>query len=234
MALAGFSSRALAGPGASASPPEVATGATRLEESKPPPSPRETEGRQELERASRYLAAAEKTDDEDERQRNYELSVQHAERAVALLPDDPDAHFVLFGSKGRIAQNGGLASAAMALSSLNDELDQVLRLDPDHTDALAARGGMLMKLPRLLGGDTTEGLHYLERATELNPDGAGTRLELAEAYEIVGRDADALRAAREAIAIAERKGESAKAHRAREFVRDLEASCGGCAMAAGE
>lgn len=195
-------------------------------------TPSEIEGLAELERASRYLEEGENAQGDEERTRLYELSAKHATRAIELIPDNPDAHFILFGARGRVAQMGGLASAALALSSLNAELDECLRLDPDHPDALAARGGMLMKLPRLMGGNTTEGIRHLERAVEINPNGAGTRLELAEAYEIVGRDVDALKAATEALAIAERKQEPDKVDRAKTFIAKLEKSCDGCALAA--
>ncbi len=193
-----------------------------------PPDPPQRECTRELEEARNYLQAGEKANEDEERRENYEQATHHAERAVQLCPNDADAHFILFGSKGRVAQMGGIATAALELASLNRELDEVLRLNPDHADALAARGGMLVKLPRLLGGNTTEGIRYLERATVINPNGAGTRLELAEAYEIVGREADAWRVGREAIAIAERKGESKKAARARKFIEELEESCPEC------
>lgn len=195
--------------------------------------PATAEGMAELERASHFLERAEQAANDDEKTRNYRRAETHAERAVALIPNNADAHFVLFGAKGRVAQMGGLATAALSLSSLNDELDEVLRLDPNHSDALAARGGMLMKLPRLMGGNTKKGLEHLERAVELNPNGAGTRLELAEAYEIVGRDVDAMKTGREALAIAQRKNEPKKIERAETFLAELEKSCDGCALAAG-
>lgn len=229
MALAGYGSFAAADPKSTAS--SEASPTERVDEEKGL-TPEEIQGLAELEQASQFLEIGEEADTENERKRNYDLAAKHAERAVELIPDNADAHFVVFASKGRVAQMGGLASAALSLSSLNSELDEVLRLNPDHADALAARGGMLMKLPRLMGGNTTKGIEHLERAVEINPNGAGTRLELAEAYEIVGRDAEALRAGREALAIAEQKKEPEKIERAEAFVAELEKSCDGCALAA--
>ena len=195
----------------------------------------ETPGRQgeaELEKAKKALLAGENADGDEARTALYEQAAEHAEKAVALIPDDANAHFVLFAARGRVAQMGGLASAALALSSLNEQLDEVLRLDPNHADALASRGGILVKLPRLLGGNTSEGIRYLERANELSPNGAGKRIELAEAYEIADRPEDALRAAQQAVVIAERKKEAEKLLRARELVERLEDACKGCALAA--
>lgn len=195
-------------------------------------TPGQIEGLEELALAKKLLRAGENATENDERTRNYEECEKHAARAVELLPENADAHFILFGAKGRVAQMGGLATAALALPSLNAELDEVLRLDPDHSDALAARGGMLMKLPRLMGGNTTEGVRLLERAVELNPTGAGTHLELAEAYEIVGRERDAYRIGTKAVTLAEKKGEAEKAERARAFVSELTESCSDCAAGA--
>lgn len=225
MALAAFDATA-------APEPKTPTTAERSDPAEKGLTQDEKKGLAELEQASQFLDQAEKAPSEEEKKRLYEQAATHAERAVQLIPENADAHFVLFGAKGRVAQMGGLASAALALSSLNSQLDEVLRLDPNHSDALAARGGMLMKLPRLMGGNTTEGIEHLERAVEINPNGAGTRLELAEAYEIVGREADALREGREALAIAERKDEPKKVARARTFVTELEKSCDDCTLAA--
>ncbi len=229
MAIAGLTPSAFAEPESPASSVSAPAGGEAEEKGL---TTDQIEGLAALERASELLEAGENADTDEQRKLKYDESAKYAERAVELIPDNADAHFVLFGARGRVAQMGGLASAALALSSLNGVLDEVLRLDPDHPDALAARGGMLMKLPRLMGGNTTEGIRYLERATKINPNGAGTRLELAEAYEIVGRDNDALLTGRAALAIAENKGEDEKVERARAFVAELEKSCNDCALAA--
>jgi tetratricopeptide (TPR) repeat protein len=178
-------------------------------------------GRAELKLAKRYLDEGEAAQDEATQRRNYEVAKQHAERAVKLLPNEPDAHFVRFGAAGRLAQMGGLATAALALAELNRDLDEVLRLDPNHANALAARGGMMMKLPRLLGGNQQEGLRYLERAVELDQNAVGKRLELAEAYEIVGRKPEALAMAQEALEWAKRNDEPKKAARCERLIAEL-------------
>ncbi|MBM4265280.1 MAG: hypothetical protein FJ144_01485 [Deltaproteobacteria bacterium] len=156
------------------------------------------------------------------------MAAEHADRAVELLPDNPEAHFVRFGARGRLAQLDGIAGAALHLRSLNRELDEVLRLDPNHADALAARGGMLVKLPRLLGGDSNEGIRYLEKAVSLDPGGPGKRLELAEAYKSVDRDNDAMRSARQALALARKEGDQSKASECQEFISELQKSCANC------
>ncbi len=188
------------------------------------------DGLRELARADELLGAGEQVSDRAAQARIYRESLQHAERAVELLPDNAQAHFLVFGATGRLAQLDGLAAAALQLVSLNRRLDKVLELDPEHANALAARGGMLVKLPRLFGGDVDEGVTFLERAVALDQDGVGKRLELAEAYNIAGRRDDALRLSREGLAVARARGKTDKIALCLAFQEDLEEACEGCSV----
>lgn len=195
----------------------------------PAPAPA-AEGKHELELAKRHLDEGERATDDASRRRAYEAARQHADRAVELLPESADARFVQFGADGRIAQLGGIAVAALALVKLNNQLDEVLRLDPNHANALAARGGMLMKLPRLFGGDTTKGVEYLERAVALDATAVGKRLELAEAYHIVGREDDAKATAQSALETARKLEQPERIATCERFIVALEKTCDGCAV----
>jgi len=191
----------------------------------------QSEGAHELALANRLLTEGEQTTDPKAQRASYEAAKVHATRAVELLPNSADAHFVHFAVVGRLAQLDGLASAAMQLMTVNSELDEVLRLNPNHANALAARGGMLMKLPRLLGGDTNKGVEYLERAVSLDDTAVGKRLELAEAYQIVKRTDDANRTAEAALAMAEQMQDKGKIDSCKRFIEELHKTCSGCAMA---
>lgn len=190
-----------------------------------------SEGERQIAEASHYISAGELTQDEKKRRESYAKALEHAERAVELLPDNAEAHFLVFGSEGRLAQMDGLATAALKLAALNRQLDEVLRLDPNHANALAARGGMMMKLPRLLGGDTDQGLEYLERAVSLDDESVGKRLELAEAYHMVGREKDADRVAEQALDAAEQRKNPGEIANCKRFIADLAEACPGCELA---
>jgi hypothetical protein len=196
-----------------------------------PPAPSDEEGKQELLLAKQLLDRGEAAADDDSRRNAYEAAKQHADRAVQLMPDSADARFAQFGADGRIAQLGGIAVAALQLVKLNKQLDEVLRLDPNHANALAARGGMLMKLPRLLGGNTSKGVEYLERSVALDDTAVGKRLELSEAYHIVGRDDDANTAAESALETAQKIGDPARVASCERFIAELKKTCSGCAVA---
>lgn len=189
------------------------------------------EGLRELALARQLLDEGERATDDDSRRRAYEAAKQHADRAVELMPDHADARFVQFGADGRIAQLGGIAVAALNLVKLNKQLDEVLRLDPNHANALAARGGMLMKLPRLFGGDKKEGVQYLEKAVALDSTAIGKRLELAEAYHIVGREEDAKATAQAALETARSLNQPDRIATCERFIVELEKTCDGCAVA---
>lgn len=190
-----------------------------------------TEAERQIAEANRDIKAAELATDEAARRASYVQALGHARRAVELQQDSAEARFLVFGSEGRIAQLDGLATVALKLVALNRQLDEVLRLDPDHANALAARGGMLMKLPRLLGGNTEQGLALLERAVSLDDESVGKRLELAEAYHIVKREEDARRVAGEALVQAERRGDPREVAHAQRFIAQLAEACSGCALA---
>ena len=189
------------------------------------------DGPSELAAAKKLIDAGEAAHTDDERKRAYEDAKRHADRAVQLMPNDADARFVQFAAEGRIAQMGGIAVAALQLVKLNKQLDEVLRLDPNHANALAARGGMLMKLPRLFGGNTTKGVEYLEKAVALDSTAVGKRLELAEAYHIVGRDDDAKNTAQNALEVAKQLNEPERVATCERFIVELQKSCSGCAVA---
>lgn len=105
-----------------------------------------------------------------------------AELAVKQDDADPEAHFALFANWGRMLQTDGWLKNSFRLPALWRELDRALELDPDHPDALAAKGGLYFQLPRFLGGDARKARGLLERAVDLDGDAIGARLELAECY----------------------------------------------------
>lgn len=189
------------------------------------------EGKRELALAKQSIDEGERASDDAGRRTAYEAAKRHADRAVELMPESADARFLQFGADGRIAQLGGIAVAALQLVKLNKQLDEVLRLDPNHANALAARGGMLMKLPRLFGGNTSKGVEYLERAVALDDTAVGKRLELAEAYHIVGREDEAKATAQSALETARKLDEPERVATCERFIVELEKTCDGCAVA---
>jgi hypothetical protein len=106
-----------------------------------------------------------------------------AEEAVRATPRDAVAHFAVFCNLGKRLEleryGTGLLPMLGALHRVQREIDLALALVPDYPAALAAKGEMLVELPRVLGGDPREGERLLRRAVALDPDDPRMRLMLA-------------------------------------------------------
>ena len=132
-------------------------------------------------RADSYLRGGEELRPSDRATVLYRRALELAKESLALDPDSARANFVYFAAKGRILMIEGTARNVMELKALRPYLDRALKADPDYVDALAAKGGMLLELPKYLGGDSKQAEQILRRAVELNPPGPSTRVLYARA-----------------------------------------------------
>jgi len=146
--------------------------------------------------ADRALRAAELRETDEIAMAFYRRATEKAESILARNPDSAGGNFIYFAAQGRILLADGATKNLFALRSLDKKhLDRALELDPDYANALAAKGGVLLDLPTLIGGDPAEALRLLRRANQLNPGGVGTRVSLARA---LARNGDAKEAVRQA------------------------------------
>ena len=63
---------------------------------------------------------------------------------------------------------------------MRESIERAAALAPNDVDILVGRGALLLRLPRLLGGDTAEAERCLRRALELDPWHAGARQYMAQ------------------------------------------------------
>jgi tetratricopeptide (TPR) repeat protein len=146
----------------------------------------------------------------------YDRGIALAKQAIALDPALADAYFAVFLNMGRKAERSGVGSQMATLSELKRLLDRTLELDPSHAQAWEAKGEMLLRLPRLMGGSTSDGERALRRSAELAPQWAKPHLRLAELDWKNGR-------ADEARAEALRARDLARAAGDQDYLRDAEA-----------
>ena len=147
--------------------------------------------------AERSLRAAELRSGDETAMALYRKASEQAQAALARNPRSPSANFVYFAATGRILLADGLTKNLFTLRNLDKTyLDRAIELDPAYANALAAKGGVLLDLPKLIGGDPAEGLRLLKKASRLNPGGVGTRVSLAKALARNGDVDDARREAR--------------------------------------
>jgi tetratricopeptide (TPR) repeat protein len=148
-----------------------------------------------------------------------------AERAVALDDRNADAHFALFCNLGELMRlDGESVSSAFGLRRLMSEVDRTLELDPQHTDALAAKGTLLIRLPRLLGGDAHRGEEMLRQVVRQDPNAFSSRLMLARTCEARGDREEALAFATRALQIAREQGRADKVAEAQATLAELRAA----------
>jgi tetratricopeptide (TPR) repeat protein len=145
------------------------------------------------------------------REKHFTAGLGLAQRALELNEGNADAHFARFCNKGELARIDGESVAALvALSGLMADLDRTLELVPDHAEALASKGIMLIRLPRLFAGDATKGEAMLRRVLVLDPNAVSSRLVLAECCDRRGERDEALGLAHRALEIATEQGRSDK------------------------
>lgn len=135
---------------------------------------------------------------------HFERGLELAQRAVALDDHWADAHFAVFCTLGeKMRLDGELLASLFGFNKMMTALDRTLELDPDHLDALSCKGTVLIRLPRLFGGDRDQGEDLLRRVIQRAPDQAvNARLVLARSYADRGSHDEAVSLAREALRIA--------------------------------
>jgi cytochrome c-type biogenesis protein CcmH/NrfG len=103
------------------------------------------------------------------------------------------------------------------------ELDRTLELDPGHVDAKASKGTLLIRLPRLLGGDVQKGEAMLRDVIRLDPTSFNSRLVLARTCSDRGDRQEAIAFATRALEIAKEQGHADKVAEAQTVLAELRA-----------
>src|SRR5438132_231273 len=159
------------------------------------------------------------------RKEHFDRGQALAERAVALDDNSADAHFALFCNLGELMRlDGENLSQIFQLRRLMAEVDRTLELNPNHVDAMAAKGTLLVRLPRLLGGDSVRGEAMLREVLARDPNAFTTRLALANVCEARGDRQEALIFATRALQIAREQGRADKVAEAQAALAELRAA----------
>jgi len=104
-----------------------------------------------------------------------------AESAVDLDDRSAHAHYAIVCNLGKATGLAGVGLGTWRMvSRLRREIEATLALAPDDPEALAAKGALLVKLPRWLGGDPDEAQRWLRRALTVDPTNATARAYLEQ------------------------------------------------------
>lgn len=136
---------------------------------------------------------------------HFEKGQALGEQAVAKDDRSAEAHFAVFCNLGEILRIDGemSLSSVIGFRRMMKELDRTLDLEPQHLDALSAKGTLLVRLPFMLGGDPEKGENILQHVIQREPEAVNARLSLAKSFCSRGRHHDAVTLASEALELAQ-------------------------------
>lgn len=123
----------------------------------------------------------------------YEEGRTAAKRAVELDPKNAAAHFWYGANTARWGQTNGVVLSLFLLSTVREEIQTVLGLDPKYTAVYALAGNVLYEVPSLLGGDLKKAEEMFRTGLEQDPNFTGMRVGLAKTLIKQGRIAEARR-----------------------------------------
>jgi cytochrome c-type biogenesis protein CcmH/NrfG len=117
--------------------------------------------------------------------------------------------------------DGERITSVLGLRRLLAELDRTLELDPGHLDAMSSKGTLLVRLPRMLGGDAKKGEEMLREVLVRDPNAVNARLVLAKHIEDNGRHDEAVSHAERALQVARAQGRADKIASAQATLAEL-------------
>lgn len=129
------------------------------------------------------LNRGEDATESDQQLAHYREGLRYAEAAVEADDNCADAHYAVFANRGRLMMLQGAIANPFNVYVIQRELNRTLELNPAHVEGLAAKGIMLHKLPRLLGGSSEGAIKYLKQALVLDPNKVDAHMELAKIYQ---------------------------------------------------
>jgi tetratricopeptide (TPR) repeat protein len=130
--------------------------------------------------------------DNSERGQKLRDGIAAGKTAVQLQANKPEGHFWLGANYGVSLESETITGLA-SLDDVRKEMDTVLRIDEGYQDGSAymVLGLLDLKAPKIVGGDPQKAVTEMEKGLRFGGKNAFLRLHLAEAYQAVGRAADA-------------------------------------------
>ncbi|HAZ21442.1 MAG TPA: hypothetical protein DHD79_02800 [Firmicutes bacterium] len=113
---------------------------------------------------------------------HYEDGKAYAELAVLTNPNGVEGHYWLGSLTGAVGTEKGILNSLFMVAGMKEQIEIVLKLDPNYHDAYNVYAQLLWKLPGrpLSIGDKKKAQEYAKKATELSPDTIGHWLLLGE------------------------------------------------------
>jgi len=129
-----------------------------------------------------YFLIGDKASTKEEKLELYNLGKDYGERAKKADKGCAEAHFWYMVNMGRIGQTKGVLNSLFMVPDIRDEIDMVLKIDPEHTGALDAKAMLYFELPGVLGGSLSKTIEYLNEAIALDSNYTLLYVDMAKAY----------------------------------------------------
>ena len=127
----------------------------------------------------------------DEKLAAYDRGRELGKRAVELAPRDEEAHLWYAINTGRWGQTKGVLRSLFLLSTVKEEIEIILELNPTSARGRALAGNVLMEVPAFAGGDRQKAEDQFRRGIEHDPHFTALRVDLARLLIAAGRQDEA-------------------------------------------
>ncbi|MBI1821025.1 MAG: hypothetical protein HY036_08835 [Nitrospirae bacterium] len=114
-----------------------------------------------------------------------------AKKAIDINPQNTEGHFWLGVAYGRIGETQGVLKSFFLIKPIRKEMDEVLKLNPNHGGAHHVLGVMYHKLPWFKGGSNKKSVEEFQKAIVLNENNTLYHLDLAKTYLAMNREEEA-------------------------------------------
>jgi tetratricopeptide (TPR) repeat protein len=123
----------------------------------------------------------------------YDRGRQVAKRVIELEPRHVEGRFWYALNTARWGQTKGVVRSLFLLSSVQQEIQTILQLDPKFTPVYALAGHVFYEVPGLLGGDLKRAEETFRKGLEQDPRFTAMRVGLGKALIKLGRVTEAQR-----------------------------------------
>src|SRR6185436_3715947 len=106
-------------------------------------------------------------------------------------PRDEEAHLWYAINTGRWGQTKGVLRSLFLLSTVREEIEIILELNPTSARGRALAGNVLVEVPAFAGGDRQKAEDQFRRGIEHDPHFTGLRVDLARLLIVAGRQDEA-------------------------------------------
>jgi len=116
-------------------------------------------------------------------------------KAIEINPEGIEGHFWYGVCMGRIGEERGILNSLFLVGPIKDEMEKVLKLDPEHDGAHYVLSALYRKAPGwpLSCGDINKSKEHALLAIKYNPQGILNHIGLAEVYIDMGKYREAKR-----------------------------------------